>query len=350
MIQFTYSQVSGIVEKSRNDIESNSEYQMLFRRFFQRLWDDQLNHQILFSIAISPEDVTNMQFENLQDKLEEVNKRIAESNYFKINSVGDIVDNKYLEGDSASIRKCLERYSEQDYLFFFGEQGITRYINGRAVEEENYFYSRSDRMRYREKKDISKIQEVMDDYAREYVTKQVNYMCFFADNSCLSQIDKELINRNILKNRPEHYMRDQLCQYLTDNMRYTFTIEPELEQSKRELDIYFDVSGELYFIEIKWVGCSLNDKGTDISTTYTDKRVREGVIQTLEYIQELMNSWEKSLRHGYLVVYDARDDKKDELCYKDYDSYVKQANPSLMSYLKYYSMLKIIPLEKRHPA
>ena len=48
-----------------------------------------------------------------------------------------------------------------------------------------------------------------------------------------------------------------------------------------------------------------------MSTEYTDSRARSGVTQTLEYIEELMSSTEKGLRHGYLAIYDARDKKKD---------------------------------------
>lgn len=138
-----------------------------------------------------------------------------------------------------------------------------------------------------------------------------------ANEATISQIDPQKVNKNILRNKPEHYMRDHLCNYLTEHMRYTFTIEPELGQSKRELDIYFDVCGELYFIEIKWLGISINDDGSGFSTKYTDSRARDGVIQTLEYIEELMNTSEKSLRHGYLAVYDARDDQP-PIDFKDY--------------------------------
>ena len=128
-------------------------------------------------------------------------------------------------------------------------------------------------------------------------------------------------------------------------MKYTFTTEPELGQSKRELDIYFDVSGELYFIEVKWLGVSINDQGTGLSTNYTDARAREGVTQTLEYIEELMNTSEKSLRHGYLAVFDARDNKADI----DFQNY-RFVRKELERYLPYFSVLKVIPLEKRHPA
>ena len=185
----------------------------------------------------------------------------------------------------------------------------------------------------------------MENYARQNITQQVNYMCFFADKATISQIDPQKVNKNILRNKPEHYMRDHLCNYLTEHMRYTFTIEPELGQSKRELDIYFDVCGELYFIEIKWLGISINDDGSGFSTKYTDSRARDGVIQTLEYIEELTNTSEKSLRHGYLAVYDARDDQP-PIDFKDY-SFV---NDSLKQYLTYFSVLKVIHLNKRHPA
>ncbi len=93
----------------------------------------------------------------------------------------------------------------------------------------------------------------------------------------------------------------------------------------------FDVSGELYFIEIKWLGVFINKAGTDLSATvYGEERAKDGVEQTLEYIGELLNSSEKSLRHGYLLIYDARDDKK-EIDFKGY----------------YFSILKMIPCIKK---
>ena len=345
MVQFTYEDVSKIVKASKDTIENNRNYQLLYKRFLKRLWEEQPNHQVMFCLAISPEDVNILKFEDLDEKLKIVVSSIAEANYLRIDNEGNIIETKYLEGDTAEIKRMLSELSTSNYLFFFGERDITKFINGAAVDENNVFYSRSDRMKYREKKDISKIDEVMENYARQHVTQQVNYMVFFADNPALCQIDSKLIPRNILRNKPEHYMRDQLCNYLTDNMKYTFTTEPELGQSKRELDIYFDVSGELYFIEVKWLGVSINDEGSGLSTRYTDARAREGVTQTLEYIEELMNTSEKSLRHGYLAVFDARDNKADI----DFQGY-RFVSKELERYLPYFSVLKVIPLEKRHPA
>lgn len=200
----------------------------------------------------------------MHDNLINSIRSTAEVNYIKVDNVGKIIEKKYLEGNTFEIKKSLQELSSNDYIFFFGEQGITQFINGRVVDENNIFYSRSDRIKFIEKKDISQINEVMENYARQNITQQVNYMCFFADKATISQIDPQKVNKNILRNKPEHYMRDHLCNYLTEHMRYTFTIEPELGQSKRELDIYFDVCGELYFIEIKWLGISINDDGERI--------------------------------------------------------------------------------------
>ncbi len=344
-MQFTYEDVSKIVKASKDTTENNRNYQLLYKRFLKRMWEEQPNHQVMFCLAISPEDVDALKFEDLEDKLKIVVSSLGEANYLKIDNEGNIVETKYIEGDTSEVKKRLSELSARDYLFFFGEQDITKFINGAAVDENNIFYSRSDRMKYREKKDISKINEVMDNYARQHVTKQVNYMVFFADSPTLCRIDPNLKQRNILRNKPEHYMRDQLCDYLTDNMKYTFTTEPELGQSKRELDIYFDVSGELYFIEVKWLGVSLNDSGNGLSTSYTDARARDGVTQTLEYIEELMNTSEKSLRHGYLAIFDARDNKSNI----DFQEY-RFVRKELETYLPYFSVLKVIPLEKRHPA
>ena len=82
-----------------------------------------------------------------------------------------------------------------------------------------------------------------------------------------------------------------------------------------------------------------------MSSEHADFRARAGVTQTLEYLEELMNSSEKGWRHGYLVIYDARDIKK-EINFQNYE-FVRE---ELRRYKQYFSVLKIISLEKRHPA
>ena len=114
----------------------------------------------------------------MHDNLINSIRSTAEVNYIKVDNVGKIIEKKYLEGNTFEIKKSLQELSSNDYIFFFGEQGITQFINGRVVDENNIFYSRSDRIKFIEKKDISQINEVMENYTRQNITQQVNYMCF----------------------------------------------------------------------------------------------------------------------------------------------------------------------------
>lgn len=252
----TYEQVTQIVEQSKNKIEDNKNYQLFYRGFLTTLWKERINKQACFCLCVTEEEIDNMDFAKVTLNIWEIKQAILSSNTIRIDRNGHVFHKEYLEySPIANARVLLCELSKDAYVFFFGEEGIDRYANGLALQDQNIFYSRSDRMRYMQKKDISCIEEVINEYSTSYLSQQVNYMSFFADNATIRQIENghRYVDRNILRNKPEHYMRDQLRQYLTDHMQYTFTIEPELGQSKRELDIYFDVQGELYFIEIKWL-------------------------------------------------------------------------------------------------
>ena len=140
-MQFTYEDVSKIVKASKDTTENNRNYQLLYKRFLKRMWEEQPNHQVMFCLAISPEDVDALKFEDLEDKLKIVVSSLGEANYLKIDNEGNIVETKYIEGDTSEVKKRLSELSARDYLFFFGEQDITKFINGAAVDENNIFYS-----------------------------------------------------------------------------------------------------------------------------------------------------------------------------------------------------------------
>jgi len=344
-MEFSYEEVSQIIESSKDKTENNRNYKMLFQGVFQKFWYERINKNVYFCIYLKADLINDMQFEDLNANMNIISQTIGTSNFIQIDNSGNIINHDYKDYRTDEMKKELCRLSLECLVFFFGEQGITRYINGRSIEDNNIFYSREDRMKYYEKKDISKLDEVIREYADKVVSQQVHYMYFFADNSSLRQINPTFVSRNILKNKPEHFMRDHLTEYLKKSMRYTFSNEPELGQSKRELDIYFDVKGELYFIEIKWLGISINDMGTGLSKPYTDYRAREGVTQSLKYIKELINTTETSLRCGCLAIFDARDEKEKI----DFQGY-KFVNNELKQYMQYFKLLDIIPLQKRHPA
>lgn len=341
---FSNELVNEILAAKQNENKNQAVLEILYRRIFYDFWNTQLNKRNLFTIAISNDLIDNIQLSVFPDKLKLLNTVIRENNYIQINENCDVIESKRIDGNTHEIKTKLESESLNNYVFFFGEEDITLFQNGKAVQDNNFFYSQEDRIRFSKKRDISQLETVLEDYSAQYITQQVNYMCILADNPTLRQIDPNLVPRNILKNKPEHYMRDQLCQYLTDHMQYNFYVEVELSQSKKRNDIFFDVRGELYFIEIKWIGVSINDEGTGLSTYFGENRVRDGVEQTLEYIKELLNTSEKSLRTGYLLVYDARDDKS-EINLQNYE-FVKQ---NLKPFLPAFKYLKPVPINKTHP-
>lgn len=69
MPRFSYEEVSDIVKQSNLHIECDQNYNLLYKRHLQELWDNQINHQIFFSIAISPDSLFNLNFKNLQSNL-----------------------------------------------------------------------------------------------------------------------------------------------------------------------------------------------------------------------------------------------------------------------------------------
>lgn len=345
---FTYEEVSSIVQSSKNALNSDPNYRLFSDGYIQKIWENRVNKKAYFCVYISLGDFQTINFVQLSKNIGAINACVAENNFVQIDGSGLVINKCYRDFNTQEMQEEMCNISKEHLVFFFGEDGVTYYANGVPLNHENIFYSRQDRLKYLEKKDISRIEEVIRDYTQSYVSQQVYYMCFMADNSTLLQMENgaSYIKRNILKNKPEHYMRDQLRHYLSEHMPYTFTIEPELGQTKRELDIYFDVKGELYFIEIKWLGACISDDGTRLSTTtYGEPRAREGVEQCLEYIEELVNTSESSLRCGYLAIFDARDSKT-EINFGDY-SFVE---PKLKDFLQLFKLLPIIELQKRHAA
>lgn len=347
-MDFTYEEVSRIIEQSKNALINNPQYRLFSERYIQKIWENRLNKKAYFCVYVSLGDFKSINFVQLSKNIESINACVAENNFVQIDGSGFIIDKCYRDLNTQKMQEEMCNISREHLVFFFGEDGVTHYANSVPLNHENIFYSRQDRIKYLEKKDVSKIEEVIRDYSLSYVSQQVYYMCFMADNPTLLRMENgaNYITRNILKNKPEHFMRDQLKHYLSEHMPYTFTIEPELGQTKRELDIYFDVKGELYFIEIKWLGACINAEGTGLSsTTYGERRAKEGVEQCLEYIEELVNTSESSLRCGYLAIFDARD-LKTEINFGDY-SFVK---PELKDFLQLFKLLPIIEIQKRHAA
>jgi len=178
---------------------------------------------------------------------------------------------------------------------------------------------------------------------QQRLSTQLQYSAFFTEKSLLKQAG--ITKNSILRNKPEKFMRDSLFDYLKTHMKHSFFIENELSRTKRKLDIFTEVDGKFYFFEVKWLGESISACGTKISTTYDQKRAHDGVVQTLQYIEELINSMEEEVAAGYLVVFDARETQT-VIDYKNYEFVEDQ----LKTYLPSFEALDQLYLKNVHSA
>lgn len=332
----------------KNKILNNPKFKILKMRNFEKLWQNRINKNVMFSLLIKESDIESINLKDLNKNFEhEILDALRTSNIIEVNNVLQITRQQNQHFKTSAEAKQFYKASSRDgfVVVFFGKEAVDYFIKGENIGELNLFYCTEDLTRFSEKKDISQIYEVLQSYEQTHLTNQSEYMVFFADNSTLRRIDQSLTSRNILKNKPEKFMRDHLKNFLNERMRHTFGIEIELSASKRELDIFTEVNGEFYFFEIKWLGQSISDCGTKLSTSYGDARAREGVTQTLEYIDELLTTMGNNVRAGYLVLFDARDDKR-EVDYQQYD-FIKS---ELRTYLPLFKVVPNIKIVKRHPA
>ena len=116
--------------------------------------------------------------------------------------------------------------------------------------------------------------------------------------------------RLVLCNRPESTMRDSLEEFLVSTLRGYDAIEVRAEQPVDrshpvDLKITWSFTNRIAYIEIKWLGDSLNRRRTRL-LKYRDKRARDGAKQLAEYLDLDKPQSPSHVVMGYLVVLDAR--------------------------------------------
>lgn len=116
-------------------------------------------------------------------------------------------------------------------------------------------------------------------------------------------------NRLFFKNAPEDLLQEALYEYLIATLRDRAVVKREFtvdESHPVDISVTFKSTNHIALIEIKWVGKSLKEDGTDISCDYTDSRANTGAKQLVDYIDANRESYPSHITAGYLVVFDLR--------------------------------------------
>lgn len=114
--------------------------------------------------------------------------------------------------------------------------------------------------------------------------------------------------RLVLCNRPESIMRDSLEIFLVSTLRGHVEVRPEQTVDRShpvDLKITWSFTNRIAYIEVKWLGDSLNPRGTRL-LQYRDKRARDGAKQLAEYLDLDKPQSPSRVVMGYLVILDAR--------------------------------------------
>lgn len=190
----------------------------------------------------------------------------------------------YLEGYDSAFSKDYIRYS------YYGPLNEKIYLADGEIQLSQYCESTTSSIfaqpTYKE------LDEAMDYY----------YDRFAKNSSCLvlNQIWTDSSRCEFIA-KPEHFMRDSLCQYLQAVLRnHTVKREQNVDATHPvDIKVIWPVITNVALIEIKWLGNS----GT---TKYRDARANEGAKQLIDYIASSVEEEPEKHFIGYLTVFDGR--------------------------------------------
>ncbi|AGC75976.1 hypothetical protein LX97_00654 [Nonlabens dokdonensis] len=131
-------------------------------------------------------------------------------------------------------------------------------------------------------------------------------------SSCLIMRAKAWTNDNrvVLVPSPEWILRDSLYQFLKSNLRnYKELLREQNVNVSKPIDIKisWNYSNKVALIEVKWIGMS--GSGNAYLKNKAERRVNEGAIQLVEYLNLFRTESPDQNTRGYLVTFDARRDK-----------------------------------------
>lgn len=234
---------------------------------------------------------------------------------------------------------------------------INYFIKGKDFGD-GIFYTRDALNRYEELKTIDKLSEVLDDY-RISLRHQNTYLKFFVPKSSLRALhdikapdedSRRFIenHKHLLNNKPEELFREDIRNYIKQHMKVHVTREVTLENLDRlDIELTDEKGNDMYFIEIKWVGESINADGNDFATEYkASPRIKpDAVQQVVGYINELLLD-KQNVKQGFLAVFDAR---KEDLPDTGTEINENDVSPELRKYFPRFKKLNDFRVKNINP-
>ncbi|MCW8898304.1 MAG: hypothetical protein OQJ96_06590 [Flavobacteriales bacterium] len=227
-----------------------------------------------------------------------------------------------ISDDNTEARKFFLELSKSNMcVFLISPEKVNYFVDGE--ESGAIFVSPQALKSYNELKDISKIFEVFNEY-RKHLTQRDVYAKFFVPNSGLRAMkaclesglkdkdkteEREFLKQysHLLNNKPEDRFREDLRMFLKQKLKSNMLAKEHVLENFKRLDIFInDDWGELYLIEVKWVGLSIHSTGAKPCTEYKASDINPAaVVQSVNYIKELIETHQK-IKIAYLAVFDAR--------------------------------------------
>lgn len=114
--------------------------------------------------------------------------------------------------------------------------------------------------------------------------------------------------RWFLINSPEDVVQDSLHNYLRTTLRGIREVRREQKIGNRPVDlkVSWALAPRIAYIEIKWMGHSIDPDNTKISTSMSASAAKKGAKQLADYLDDNKQEAASYDTIGYLVVFDAR--------------------------------------------
>ncbi len=339
MSDFDFTNLGALIKSKAAEIERRTNTgihdDLNFKKFRTNLYTYKDMHPLtgFVSVLIDREHIKLLIDNCTENLFESINQCIATAhNHLIVDHTCSIISTELKHFDSSQKAKSIYlELSKKWCVFVIKKVDIHYFVDGDDVGEI-IFFTKEEEARYKERKSVTQLSEIFDQY-RIKLSQRDSYSKFFVSNSSKKALLKLLItdgkaltetdpkkqkkveerflldNKQLLENKPEDRFREDLRKYLDDQLKATVEVTREhlLENLKRIDILITDEYGDLYLIEVKWVGTSVHSGGGEIGITFKDSDINpDAIVQTIDYLWQLQQQ-NKYIKMGYLVVFDARD-------------------------------------------